>query len=63
MAVAAERRRSDERQLVEQCKTDVPAIGQHEDIAPHLAKEDLAQRDAVAMVPAISVKHEHGWSR
>ena len=63
MAVAADRERSDEQQRVEQCKTDVPAIGQHEDIAPHLAKEDLAQRDAVAMVPAISVKHEHGWSR
>lgn len=63
MAVAADRERSDDQQLVEQCKTDAPAIGQHEDVAPHLAKEDLAQRDAVAMITAISVKHEHSWSR
>ena len=40
-------------------KKDVPAIRQHQDIAPHLTEEDLAQRDAVTVVPPIAVKHEH----
>ena len=63
MTVAADGERCNEQQRVERCKTYVPAIGQHEDIAPHLAKEDFGQRDAVAMIPAIAVEHEHRWPR
>jgi len=63
VAVAADRERCVEQRRIEQCKTDVPAIGQHEDIASHLSKEDLSQRDAVAMIPAIAMEHEHRWPR
>ncbi len=38
---------------------DLPAIRQHNDIAPHLSEEDFAQRDAVTVVPPITMKHEH----
>jgi hypothetical protein len=42
---------------------NLPAIGHHNNIAPHLSKEDFAQRDAVTVVPPITMKHEHRWSR
>ena len=60
MAIAAGRERgisSGERSSIG--RKDVPTIRQHQDIAPHLAEEDLAQRDAVTVVPPIAVKHEH----
>jgi hypothetical protein len=41
---------------------NLPAIGQHNNIAPHLSEEDFAQRDAVTVVPPITMKHEHRWS-
>ena len=39
----------------------MPAIRWHEDIAPHFSEKDLTQRDAVAMIPAVSVEHKHRW--
>jgi hypothetical protein len=38
---------------------DLPAIRQHNDIAAHLSEEDFAQRDAVTVIPPITMKHEH----
>lgn len=42
---------------------NLPAIGQHNNVAPHLSEENLAQRDAVSVVPPITMKHEHRRSR
>jgi hypothetical protein len=40
---------------------DVPTIRQHDDVTPHSSEKDLAQRDAVTMIPAIAMEHEHRW--
>jgi hypothetical protein len=42
---------------------NLPAVGHHNNIAPHLSEEDFAQRDAVTVVPPITMKHENRRSR
>ena len=41
----------------------MPAIRDHDDVAAHLSKENLAQRDAMSVIPAVAVEHEHRWPR
>ena len=41
----------------------MPAIREHDDVAAHLAIEYLAQWDAVPVVAAVAVEHEHRWPR
>ncbi len=48
---------------IESKRGHVPAIREHDDVAAHLSKEDLAQWDAMPVIPTVSVEHEHRWPR
>ena len=62
MAIATEERERGGAEMESKREGTCPKR-EHDDVAAHLAKEDLAQWDAMPVIPAVSVEHKHHWQR